>query len=160
MIVAAESLFELRPQRVIEGLAIGDNHLTLEKSGIRNRTTGIHKQTPVHQGGVAYVNVGGSRQMKAPPSDVSDADRKVLPDLPLHGQVRFHFIRSVGTILNDDGACGGAELRRQECRRNTINREIKPEFERMAPGSVGEAFLYLIAFFIQDYPQLDIERSL
>ena len=39
-------------------------------------------------------------------------------------------------------------------------REIKPEFERMAPGSVGEAFLYLIAFFIQDYPQLDIERSL
>jgi len=31
---------------------------------------------------------------------------------------------------------------------------------RMAPGSVGEAFLYLIAFVVQDYPQLDIERSL
>ena len=39
---------------------------------------------------------------------------QLLPDLPFHGEVRFHFIGSVGTILNDDGTCGGAKLRRQE----------------------------------------------
>src|SRR5262249_5562305 len=61
-------------------------------------------------------------QVIATPSDIADADGKVLPDLLLYGEIRFHFIRSVRVILDHDRSRRCVELRTQILRCNAVGK--------------------------------------